>query len=280
MKRRIMVLLVCAAAVLGGVAVTSCDKVGEIFSNLGLSDEEIVKGLRTALDSSANTSALSASKVDGFLMNELIKIAAPPEVVQLKEALDGVAANRAARIAFMALANGQSPEAFLGDKMENLVKSINRAAEEGSKKAYPIFEKVIRDMTITDGLRILQGGETSATDYLKEKTYKELVKAFAEPVRKVVDNGEVSRLWKPVAEKYNLIGPTVSGVSLGGGYTFVGPKKVNPDLSEYITEQAMTGLFKLVAKEEAAIRNDPMKYASDIIQKVFGSPEAKTALNK
>lgn len=279
MKRRVMVLLVCAAAVLGGVAVTSCDKVGEVLSNLGLSDDDIVKGLRTALDSSANTSAMNASKVNGFLMNELIKIAAPPEVVQLKEALDEVAANQAAKFAFMALTKGQSPEAFLGDKMGDLVKSINRAAEEGSKKAYPIFKKAIADMTITDGLRILQGGETSATDYLKEKTYKELVKAFAEPVRKVVVNGEVSRLWKPVAEKYNLIGPTVSGVSLGG-YTFVGPKKVNPDLSEYITEQAMTGLFKLVAEEEAAIRKDPMNYASDIIQKVFGSPEAKAALNK
>lgn len=278
MKRGIMVLLVCAAAVLGGVAVTGCDKVGEVLSNLGLSDEEIVKGLRTALDLSANTSALSASEVDGFLMNELIKIAAPPEVVQLKEALDGVTANPIADGIFSRLA-GQDASSFLGDKMGDLVKSINRAAEEGSKKAYPIFKKAITDMTITDGLRILQGGETSATDYLKEKTYKELVKAFAEPVREVVVNGEVSRLWKPVAEKYNLIGPTVSGVSLGG-YTFVGPKKVNPDLSEYITEQAMTGLFKLVAQEEAAIRKNPKKYASDIIQKVFGSPEAKTVLNK
>lgn len=278
MKRRVMVLLVCAAAVLGGVAVTGCDKVGEIFSNLGLSDEEIVKGLRTALDSSANTSALSASKVDGFLMNELIKIAAPPEVVQLKEVLDRVAANPAADGAFYLLA-GQKASSFLGDKMENLVKSINRAAEEGSKKAYPIFEKAIRDMTITDGLRILQGGETSATDYLKEKTYRSLVDAFAKPVREVVVNGEVSALWEPVVLKYNHIAPAIKGKSFEG-YTFVGPERVNPDLSEYITEQAMTGLFKLVAKEEAAIRKDPMKYASDIVQKVFGSPEAKTALNK
>lgn len=278
MKRRIMVLLVCAAAVLGGVAVTSCDKVGEVLSNLGLSDEEIVKGLRTALDSSANTSALSASKVDGFLMNKLIKIAAPPEVVQLKKALDGVAANPVADGAFYLLA-GQNASSFLGVKMENLVKSINRAAEEGSKKAYPIFKKAITDMTITDGLRILQGGETSATDYLKEKTYRALVEAFAEPVREVVVKGEVSRLWEPVAKEYNRIGPLVSGRSLNG-YTFVGPESVNPDLSEYITEQAMTGLFKLVAEEEAAIRKNPKRYASDIIRKVFGSPEAKTALNK
>lgn len=278
MKRRIMVLLVCAAAVLGGVAVTSCDKVGEIFSNLGLSDEEIVKGLRTALDSSANTSALSASKVDGFLMNELIKIAAPPEVVQLKETLDKVAANPIADGVFSQLA-GQDASSFLGDKMENLVKSINRAAEEGSKKAYPIFKKAITDMTITDGLRILQGGETSATDYLKEKTYQALVDAFAKPVREVVVNGEVSALWEPVAKKYNLIAPAIKGKSFEG-YTFVGPESVNPDLSEYITEQAMTGLFKLVAEEEAAIRKDPKRYASDIIRKVFGSPEAKTALNK
>lgn len=278
MKRRVMVLLVCAAAVLGGVAVTSCDKVGEVLSNLGLSDEEIVKGLRTALDLSANTSALGASKVNGFLMNELIKIAAPPEVVQLKEALDGVAANPIADGVFSQLA-GQDASSFLGDKMGDLVKSINRAAEEGSKEAYPIFKKAITDMTITDGLGILQGGETSATDYLKKKTYQALVDAFAKPVREVVVNGEVSALWEPVAKKYNLIAPAIKGKSFGG-YTFVGPESVNPDLSEYITEQAMTGLFKLVAQEEAAIRKNPKKYASDIIQKVFGSPEAKAALNK
>lgn len=276
MRKRIVLPLLGLALMLGGVTLSGCDKLNEVVSQLGLSNEDIVKGLRTALDSSANASSLAASKLNGFLMNELIKIAAPPEVVDLKSALDNVAANPLVDVAFTAVAK-KPANSFLSNNMDDLVASINHAAEKGSEQAYPIFKKAITEMTITDGLKILQGGKTSATDYLREKTYKDLVAAFAEPIRSVVESGEVSRLWKPVAEKYNKVGPWVSGKSLAG-YTFTGPEHVNEDLSEYITEKAMDGLFKLVAQEEAAIRENPKKYASGIIQKVFGSLEAKAAL--
>jgi hypothetical protein len=276
MRKRIVLPLLGLALMLGGVTLSGCDKLNEVVSQLGLSNEDIVKGLRTALDSSANASSLAASKLNGFLMNELIKIAAPPEVVDLKSALDNVAANPLVDLAFTAVAK-EPADSFLSNNMDDLVASINHAAEKGSEQAYPIFKKAITEMTITDGLKILQGGKTSATDYLREKTYKDLVAAFAEPIRSVVESGEVSRLWKPVAEKYNKVRPLVSGQSLGG-YTFTGPEHVNEDLSEYITEKAMDGLFKLVAQEEAAIRENPKKYASGIIQKVFGSLEAKAAL--
>lgn len=271
-----MLPLLGLVLLLGGVTLSGCDKLNEVVSQLGLSNEDIVKGLRTALDSSANTSSLAASKLNGFLMNELIKIAAPPEVIDLKEALDNVAANFPMNAAFLGVAH-EPASSFLSNNMDDLVASINHAAEKGSEQAYPIFKKAITEMTITDGLKILQGGKTSATDYLREKTYKDLVAAFAGPIRGVVESGEVSRLWKPVARKYNAVGPLVSGKSLGE-YTFTGPKHVNEDLSEYITEKAMDGLFKLVAQEEAAIRENPKKYASGIIQKVFGSLEAKAAL--
>ena len=271
-----MLPLLGLVLMLGGVTLSGCDKLNEVVSQLGLSNEDVVNGLRTALDSSANTSSLAASKLNGFLMNELIKIAAPPEVVDLKSALDNVAANPLVNVAFTAVAK-EPANWFLSNNMDDLVASINHAAEKGSEQAYPIFKKAITEMTITDGLKILQGGKTSATDYLREKTYKDLVAAFAEPIRSVVESGEVSRLWKPVAEKYNKVGPWVSGKSLAG-YTFTGPEHVNEDLSEYITEKAMDGLFKLVAQEEAAIRENPKKYASGIIQKVFGSLEAKAAL--
>ena len=276
MRKRIVLPLLGLALMLGGVTLSGCDKLNEVVSQLGLSNEDIVKGLRTALDSSANASSLAASKLNGFLMNELIKIAAPPEVIDLKEALDKVATNFPMNAAFMAVA-GEPADSFLSNNMADLVASINHAAEKGSEQAYPIFKKAITEMTITDGLKILQGGKTSATDYLREKTYKDLVAAFAGPIRGVVESGEVSRLWKPVARKYNVAGPWVSGKSLGE-YTFTGPKHVNEDLSEYITEKAMDGLFKLVAQEEAALRENPKKYASGIIQKVFGSLEAKAAL--
>ena len=276
MRKRIVLPLLGLVLMLGGVTLSGCDKLNEVVSQLGLSNEDVVNGLRTALDSSANTSSLAASKLNGFLMNELIKIAAPPEVVDLKSALDNVAANPLVNVAFTAVAK-EPANLFLSNNMDDLVASINHAAEKGSEQAYPIFKKAITEMTITDGLKILQGGKTSATDYLREKTYKDLVAAFAEPIRSVVESGEVSRLWKPVAEKYNKVGPWVSGKSLAG-YTFTGPEHVNEDLSEYITEKAMDGLFKLVAQEEAAIRENPKKYASGIIQKVFGSLEAKAAL--
>lgn len=276
MRKRIVLPLLGLVLLLGGVTLSGCDKLNEVVSQLGLSNEDIVKGLRTALDSSANASSLAASKLNGFLMNELIKIAAPPEVVDLKSALDNVAANPLVDVAFKAVAKERA-DSFLSNNMDDLVASINHAAEKGSEQAYPIFKKAITEMTITDGLKILQGGKTSATDYLREKTYKDLVAAFAEPIRSVVESGEVSRLWKPVAEKYNKVRPWVSGKSLAG-YTFTGPEHVNEDLSEYITEKAMDGLFKLVAQEEAAIRENPKKYASGIIQKVFGSLEAKAAL--
>lgn len=277
MRKRIVLPLLGLVFLLGGVTLSGCDKLNEVVSQLGLSNEDIVKGLRTALDSSANASSLAASKLNGFLMNELIKIAAPPEVVDLKSALDNVAVNPVVNAAFMVVAQGRSADSFLSNNMDDLVASINHAAEKGSEQAYPIFKKAITEMTITDGLKILQGGKTSATDYLREKTYKDLVAAFAGPIRGVVESGEVSRLWKPVAEKYNKVGPWVSGKSLAG-YTFTGPEHVNEDLSVYITEKAMDGLFKLVAQEEAAIRENPKKYASGIIQKVFGSLEAKAAL--
>lgn len=271
-------LRACAMVVLMGLCAMSCDEVSKLLTNVGLSEGEIVQGLRTALDSSANATTQLTSKVNGFLLNELIKIAAPPEVVDLKNSLDAVAGNKLAAAAFT-LAARQSPDAFLKDKMGSLVESINHAAEEGAKQAYPIFKKAITDMTITDGLGILQGGKTAATDYLRSKTYDALVKAFSEPVKAVVDKGEVSRLWKPVAEKYNMVGPLVSGRSFAG-YKFTGPERVNPDLSQYITERAMDGLFKMVAQEEASIRANPRKYASDIIRRVFGSFEAKAAWNK
>ena len=271
-----MLSLLGLVLMLGGVTLSGCDKLNEVVSQLGLSNEDVVNGLRTALDSSASTSSLAASKLNGFLMNELIKIAAPPEVIDLKEALDKVATNPPLNAAFVVIAH-EPADSFLSNNMADLVASINHAAEKGSEQAYPIFKKAITEMTITDGLKILQGGKTSATDYLREKTYKDLVAAFAGPIRGVVESGEVSRLWKPVARKYNVAGPWVSGKSLGE-YTFTGPKHVNEDLSEYITEKAMDGLFKLVAQEEVAIRENPKKYASGIIQKVFGSLEAKAAL--
>ena len=107
MRKRIVLPLLGLVLVLGGVTLSGCDKLNEVVSQLGLSNEDIVKGLRTALDSSANTSSLAASKLNGFLMNELIKIAAPPEVVDLKSALDNVAANSLVNAAFMVVAQGR-----------------------------------------------------------------------------------------------------------------------------------------------------------------------------
>ena len=276
MRKRIVLPLLGLALMLGGVTLSGCDKLNEVVSQLGLSNEDIVKGLRTALDSSANASSLAASKLNGFLMNELIKIAAPPEVVDLKSALDNVAANPLVDLAFTAVAK-EPADSFLSNNMDDLVASINHAAEKGSEQAYPIFKKAITEMTITDGLQVLQGGDSAASHYLREKTYTKLEDKFTPVVKESMGKTEVNSYYETLSTNYNdvmgqygaVIKPFVSDL----------PDKLDVDLSHFITTKGLDGLFYLMKGEEKKIRTNPLDYASDIIRKVFNSPEAHEKKN-
>jgi len=111
-------------------------------------------------------------------------------------------------------------------------------------------------MSIGDGFTILKGADNAATQYLKDNTSAELIQKFTPIVKAAIDKVEVTKYWKPIITKYNKI-PMV--------------QKQNPDLTAYVTQKAMVGLFMLIAEEELKIRKDPAARVTDILKNVFGS---------
>lgn len=200
----------------------------------GLSNDKIVKGLKEALALGTNNSSTKASALDGFYKNPLIKIPFPPEAKQMDQTLRQIG---------------------MGSQVDAFVKTLNRAAEDAAKKAAPIFLDAITKMSITDGINILKGGNTAATEFLKKGTTASLKTQFKPVIKTSLSKVEMTKYWKPLASKYNKM-------------PFV--KKMNPDLEEYVTTKSIDGLFKLIAEEEAKIRKDPKAVGSNIIQEVFG----------
>ncbi|MBY0535406.1 MAG: DUF4197 domain-containing protein [Chitinophagaceae bacterium] len=202
----------------------------------GLSTEEIVSGLKEALSVGAKNSATKLSSLDGFFANATIKVLMPPEAKKVESTLRA---------------------AGMGDLVDKAILSMNRAAEEASKSAAPIFVDAIKTMSIQDALGILKGADTAATSYLKGKTTPALTAAFKPVIDAALQKTDATKYWKTVFDTYNKL-PT----------TF---KKVNSDLSGYVTEKALYGMFFQVSEEEKKIRKDPAARVSDILKKVFGS---------
>lgn len=134
--------------------------------------------------------------------------------------------------------------------------TLNRAAEEASKEAVPVFVEAIKSMSISDAIGILKGGDHAATDYLKKATTTELQAKFKPVVQNAIQKVELTKYWNPVIKAYNRV---------------PGVEKKNPDLENYVTEKALSGLFLMVAKEEGKIRKDPAARATDLLKKVFAN---------
>ncbi|HET6244925.1 MAG: DUF4197 domain-containing protein [Bacteroidetes bacterium] len=199
-----------------------------------LTNDEVVSGLREALTVGINKSTASASVTDGFNKNPKIKIPFPKEVIQVKTTAEKL---------------GMKPQ------VDKFVLSLNRAAEEASKEAAPIFINAIKSMSVTDGFTILKGADNAATEFLNDKTSAELRAKFKPIVQQAINKVQVTKFWTPLATNYNKV---------------PGAKKVNPNLEEYVTLKAIEGLFVLLAEEELKIRKDPSARISDLLKKVFG----------
>ncbi len=199
----------------------------------GLSNADIVSGLKEALSTGAQASANKLSTVDGFLKDAAVKILLPPEAQKVEKTLRAIG---------------------MGKLVDNAITSLNRSAEDASKKAAPIFLSAIKNMSITDALGILRGGDTSATSYLRKMTTSQLGSAFHPVIDSSLAKTNATKYWSDMFSAYNKISLT----------------KVNTDLSGYVTDKAMSGIFYYVGQEEKNIRKDPGAYASSIIKKVFG----------
>ncbi|WP_420581663.1 DUF4197 domain-containing protein [Reichenbachiella sp.] len=257
----------------------SCEELEDAL-NLGLSDEEIVEGLKEALDTGLDSAVTSGSAVDGYLKNEAIKVLLPEEVTKLQDEIDAGSIN----LGFTTVSYQQLLDLYVEtnqnidtDPFEELIVAMNRGAEKAATKATPIFVDAITSMSFTDALGILQGGETAATDYFKTKTSTSLISAFQPDIKTALGETAATDIYTGVVDFLNheetfSLGPLSQTVKVN---QYIGKDLNLPEtLDEYATTKAVDGLFHLVGEEEKKIRKDPLQYASDIIQKVFTSDEA------
>lgn len=229
------------------LGLVSCDVLNEAADILILDDsaskpsltnDEVIAGLKEALNVGIKNSVDLTSVTDGFLGNADIRLPFPEDAMKVKQkALDW----------------------GLDGQVEKFETTLNRAAEEATKEALPIFKDAILNMSISDGFGILNGGEGAATKFLKDKTTSQLVTAFSPKVEAAISKVKLTEYWEPIINKYN------------GAMTLTGGEKLNPDLNQYVTERAISGLFFMVEKEENKIRKDPVARVSELLQKVFGS---------
>ncbi len=206
-----------------------------IAAKAQLSNLDVAGGLKEALNKGVQTSTQKLSAVNGFFANAAVKILVPPEAQKMEKTLRNMG---------------------FGDKVDQAILSMNRAAEDASKSAAPIFLDAVKQMTITDAIGILKGGDSSATTYLRIKTSPALIAAFTPVIKASLEKVDATKYWNTVVTTYDKVPFT---------------KKINPDLTAYVTEKALSGLFYEIALEEISIRKNPVERTSDILKKVFGS---------
>jgi hypothetical protein len=201
----------------------------------GLTEKDAVGGIREALEKGTGESVSFVSKLNGYFSNPEIKIPFPPEAREIESKLRA---------------------AGMGSKVDEVILTINRAAEDAAKSAQPIFVSAIKSMSITDAMQIVKGPNDAATKYLAKTTTPELKSKFSPVIKSSLDKVDATRLWEDLIKSYNQI-------------PFV--KKQNPNLTEYVTDKAISGLFVMIAKEELKIRQNPAARTSELLKKVFGS---------
>ncbi len=200
-----------------------------------LTTDQVVDGLKEALAQGITNGSDQASAVDGYLKNQFIRIVFPPDAAKVESRLRQLG---------------------LGNEVDKFIVSMNRGAERAANEAKPIFLQAIKEMTIEDAWGILKGEEDAATQYLKRTTSASLERKFQPIIAQSLNEVSATRYYTDLVSTYNKI-------------PFV--EKVNPDLDQYVTEQAIQGLFVLISEEEVKIRRDPTARTTKLLQKVFGN---------
>ncbi len=230
------------------ISLSSCDiqsqnAIGGILKQIPIGGTptqfEIGQGLKQALEIGTSKGADQLALKDGFLGNYAVKILFPTEAQKVESTLRSIGLNSLA---------------------DNVILSLNRAAEDAAKEAKPIFLSAIKQMTITDATNILLGNEDSATAYFKRITTAQLMEKFRPVITTSLNKVGATRYWSDAAIAYNKI-PLV--------------KPVNTDLSAYVAQKAIDGMFIQVAQEELKIRANISARSTTLLQKVFGYADTK-----
>jgi len=204
-----------------------------------LSTADIAAGLREALDKGIDTQVTKLTQTDGFYKNQLVKILLPAELQKVDKTLRDIG---------------------LGSLADEGLKMMNRAAEDAVKESTPIFISAVKEITFTDARNILMGNDEAATSYLKTKTTSQLYTKFNPVIKSSFSKVGADKVWKNIITKYNQV-PLVT--------------KVNPDLTDYVTNKALEGVYKMIAVEEKDIRNNVNARTSALLKKVFAAQDKK-----
>lgn len=234
-----VVIIVCSAAIAyAGFFEDLFKTVGVEPQAEDLDDGTIASGLKEALSIGTKDAVKSVSQVDGYFGNKAIKILIPENIQMVADVLSTVGYK---------------------EKVDNFVFSMNRAAEKAAPEALSIFVDAIKEMTFEDAKNILNGGDTAATDFFKDKTQGKIHDAFKPIISTSMDEVGVARTYKEMINKYEIL-PFVQTIV----------KEDSIDLDQYVTNKAVDGLFYMVGQEEKKIRTDPAARATELLKTVFG----------
>ncbi|MCB0653850.1 MAG: DUF4197 domain-containing protein [Saprospiraceae bacterium] len=211
---------------------------GTILESSGeLTESQIASGLKEALDSGISKGAATLSQQDGYFKSSY-KILLPPEARKVTDKLKNIPG--------------------FSDVEDIILEKINRGAEDAAKKAKPIFVDAIKNMTFSDVMNVLMGADDSATRYLEGATSNKLYREFNPVIVESLDKFNARKYWSDAVTAYNKI-------------PFI--EKVDADLDDYVTKQALNGLFSMVEKEEKNIRNNIAARTTDLLKRVFAKQD-------
>jgi len=229
MLRKISFLILC-------ITTFSCDELQNVVNQLPQGQDGVVDvagGLRQALDFGIDKQVSKLTLKDGFYKNELVKILLPDELKKVDKALRGIG---------------------LDNLADEGLKALNRAAEDAVKEATPIFVNAVKDITFDDAKQILLGSDDAATQYLTGKTQNALYAKFQPVIGNSFSKVGADQIWTNLINKYNAIPFT---------------NNVNPDLTDYVTGEALKGVYTMIAVEEKDIRTKLSSRTTDLLKKVF-----------
>lgn len=247
MKKTGIILFTAAFMLISGCA--ELTQVLQTVSDLPLTEEEVIAGLREALTIGSRNSADILSAEDGYYLDETVKVLLPDEAMIIVDNISKLPGG----------------EQLVAD----VILRINRAAEDAAKDVTPIFVNSIKAMTIRDGFNILNGQDNAATEYLRSTTWNDLYSLYKPKIQKSTEKdiiGNISTIdsWNALTSKWNNVANTVAG-------KLAGLKPVNVDLNEFLTEKALNGVFVKLEAEEMKIRKDASARVTALLKRVFGS---------
>lgn len=215
---------------------SACAQLQQIVNqlpNVGLTNEQIGNGLKEALNNGITNQVTTLALKDGFYKNEMVKILLPDELKKVDKTLRSIG---------------------LSNLADEGLKVLNSAAEDAVGEAIPIFSSAIKGMTFIDAKNILIGDKNAATLYLQKTTSDELYQKFNPIIKNSFQKVGADKIWANLISKYNSI-PFTSDV--------------NPNLTDYVTQEALKGVFTMVEVEEKDIRANFSKRTSDLMRRVF-----------